>query len=282
MELSYQFSGIARSLDPRYRSNVLIVSFSILIFLLVGLKALVLDELDPLGAAVLAFNAAASVFIAWVLTREIDPDHLWPSAAAPVLTLLPALALGWESALIPLAALVMSVRVVTRTTGAQPMALDLLGILFVVIWTATTPYWLIGLAPAVALVADSWLHKPHPQAQIWAGVYAAATIITAIAADTWQFSRNLSPLFALLALGLVLWHRWVETLFPAQITCLCDRTEHRMNRNRIVAGQTYLLVAFSLLVVSRGEAGLEALFPVFGALLGFLSYHTGRKFGLLT
>jgi hypothetical protein len=281
MELTYRYSGIARAIDPRYRSNVLIMVFNVLVFLALGLKALVIDELDPLGAGVLAFNAAASVFIAWILARELDPDHLQPSAVAPLLALLPILALNWEAALIPLAALVMSQRVITRTTGVQPSLLDLIGLLGVVIWTALTPDWLIGLAVALALMADSWLHKPHPQAQTWAGVYAVATIITAVLADSWQFSRSIAPAFALLALGLVVWHRWVESFFPAQITCLCDRDPHRMNRNRIIAGQTYLIIAFSLVVISRGEGGAEALFPVLAAVVGFLAYHSGRKLGLI-
>ena len=88
-----------------------------------------------LGAAVdgdpgwgLAFNAGVGSFLGWALAREIDPDRPNSAALSGALTGA-AIALGGASLLLPVALILVTARVLHRSTGLPPTLLDLVALI---------------------------------------------------------------------------------------------------------------------------------------------------------
>lgn len=270
-DMVYQYSGIARTLDPRYRSNVLIVAFSALSFV-VAMLVNVGRGIEPVEAGVGAVWVAGCCFIAWILAREIDPDNVETSGVAALLGAGLALILNAEPALIPLMVGVISVRIINRTTGVPPTLWDGLMLLGLVIWSALGEFWLMGIVAAFAYGFEQLLEKPHPQAQLWASLMAVATLVTMFLAQSFGEAIDLRTLPLLLLV--FVWHSAVISRMPANFSSTEDRNDKRLNRQRVMAGQTLLLVALILVTVWRGVAGIEGLLALWAAEMAFLLYQT--------
>ena len=69
-----KFSGIGRPLDFAWPTNVAIFLVTIAVGILSAASG-IWNDLPPTEMAWTAVRTAGSVFLAWALCREIDPDH---------------------------------------------------------------------------------------------------------------------------------------------------------------------------------------------------------------
>jgi hypothetical protein len=136
-------STIGRSIDLRVPTNRAIALLALGVLVAGSAVGLVHREtwatslLDGLGWA-------GSVFLAWALARETDPDRWYSAFLATAGGLASVVLLGPPSFLF-LLWFVVGMRYINRTPGAAPGALDV-GVLFgVTLWLRFTSHWAILL-----------------------------------------------------------------------------------------------------------------------------------------
>ncbi len=160
----YRITAIGRPLDPRYRSNLL------LLLLLPGAAL----AAGLLGAGALA--GALAAFGAWALTRELAPDDDPAAFVSVALGFAALLAFGVDS-LLPVFVALLLCRVVNRSTGLPATPLDSLLVGAFVTWAALRlgqPLLLLSAAAAFALEAT--LHNGRP----WQLVTASTCLFAGI------------------------------------------------------------------------------------------------------
>lgn len=169
-------SSLWRSLSPRNPHHLLIAAGAGLVALavLIGRVRGEGDVLESLGPAA---SAGVTVFLAWAIGREIDPDH--PASALFAGALAALLLAGGIATPAAVLGVLVALRIVIRSTGPPPTTLDLVALPVLAGALAWQPGgWLGGLALAAALVWDTRL--PDPAAGRSYGV-AAVTAGAALA-----------------------------------------------------------------------------------------------------
>jgi len=152
-------------------------------------------------------DAALTVFLTWALVSELDPDHPLSALLGGVVAGAVAITTGTVSA-IALAVLMLSARLVTRSTGLRPLITDIAVVGAVVGALSRTPLvWAAGLAFAFAVALDTGLPEPAPQRNLWlAGAIGLAVTLTAVLSDALQVSWRMpgATTAALVAVALAL------------------------------------------------------------------------------
>jgi len=270
-----QVSGIARPLALDYRTNRWITLLTLVVLIVSGLWRVLLGQ-SWLAATAWSVTAALSVFLAWAIARELDPDAELAAFAAVGLTL-PALAasgLGWMPLpdLAGLFLLMLAVRVLNRTTGVAATLPDTLGLLALGLWLGyqSSPVY---LAAAVAALLVDGLIGPADRGRLALAAAAAAVggllITIGSPPDDFGGSPARAPLVvqALLLAALVLSALFTVTIrAAAQVHSLADDTADPLSPRRVRAGQLLALLAAVGILLGHGGAGLIALLPLWAAM----------------
>lgn len=176
MQIS-QFSALARPLDISYRTNLGIMLMSL--FTLVAAFFYQWWHLDNVPGESLwwAVQASLSVFVAWALGREIDPDVNSTAFLAAALSLAGFYYTGsYQWGL--LVAFLMILRISSHICGQQIKITDALFCLGLCAYLCWQGQVLIGFAFTAAFLADSRLAPAHTRSQWYA---LAALMITILA-----------------------------------------------------------------------------------------------------
>jgi len=258
-------TGIGRPLDPNYPTNRIIV----IVALTVGLLGAIVQTVT--GASLVAGalwggGAAVTVFLAWALCRELDPDRdLSAFVAAAFATA--GVFLWGQPDLVACFWLLLAVRTVNRTTGVKATVFDALGLLGLGALLTFQGNWGYGLVTALAFFLDNQLPAPHGQ-QI---IFAPAATILAAAAAVLRGAPPFSPLFGLVALGLAA--LFVPVFLGSErLVSVADDTGERLDPTRVRAAQALALLAGLTAALWSGAAGLIALVPLWSAVLGASLY----------
>lgn len=171
MDDSEGLSNLGRPVDPNYPSNLFIIFASVGSFLGFGLASYFSGE-SVLGSLGFAVGSFLSVFLAWALAREVDPDyHL--TTVLVVGGQVAAIAFnGVPSLLLPFWAL-FSFRVLNRTTGLKAGPVDTVLSAGLGLWLGYSFSWVVAAAGAVIFIADSVMDRPN-RVHLVPGVLMAA------------------------------------------------------------------------------------------------------------
>lgn len=219
-----------RSLDPTYPSNVAIVAWSLAAWGLWG------------------WAAGLSIFFAWALTREIDPDHPGSALFAA------ALATCWGGYSSGLFLLLLGLRMVNRTPGLPARWLDSLLVLGLA-WTRPNAAWIA----AAAFLLDATLDQPLRR-QL---VFGALALVSMAHSDSFR-GAGYSPE---MGWGLLLCLSFLS---------LGQSNEHPLSRgdanqaplvaSRLLAAQLLAILAALLSVWCWQRMGVYCWWPVWSAL----------------
>jgi hypothetical protein len=266
-------SSLSRPIDPRYPSNLAIMLATVAVgALTLGLA--LLDQRPLLEGLIWAVNWAGATLIAWILARELDPDHVMTSAIAPLLTLGALVAFDWRADLVVATLLIITVRALNRTTGLMTQPIDIPAYFAIVILVGWTPFWALGGLVVLAFLAERWLPQPYPKALAVAIALGLLTVATPILTQPSISYRPIELSYLLVAVVVVVWYLAVWRWQPQLFSSVCDRYDKPLLRERVIAGQAFLILAWVLLLLLYGEAGLQASAPLGGAITAFLGYQT--------
>lgn len=271
---TYQLSSLGRTLDPRYPTNRWIIIIGFLVAAGGLVYRLVLGE--PLLEAVWwAFQAAAMAGLAWVLGRELDPDHEYAAFVGVPLVLAGMLLLGPGSILAGLW-LIMVLRLLTRSAGVRVPVTDPLIVLAFGLWMTYQGGWVYGVVTALAFALDALLPQGERRQFLFAALALVGTLVVVAVTDAGGTKG--STLLA--GTGLPAWSAAVgaAVLFlpviagASRVSSVGDANGEPLRPRRVQAAQALVLLGGLGLVLLQGETGLSAWLPFWSAVLGLALY----------
>jgi hypothetical protein len=259
----YRYTALGRAIDPiNYRSNLYIVLLTPAAGIIAGLVTLINGgEFDAAVAA--GFFTAAAVFIAWVYTRDIDPDHNASAflAAAATLVVAPAFL-----AIPALAGLAVMLRVVSRIVGPVPRLLEYVGVLVLLVLVTPIDGGILAAAAAVGFLLDARL----PQATRWAWLGVGVSVVLAVLGLSWHPLPMTLPSVTYLLVGLGLLVAFAVVIWSSRrFTSTCDDPTQPICAERIQAAMVMLAI-IGLLSMAGGDTLMQAYAPVWGSITGVL------------
>lgn len=264
-------TSVGRPIDLSYPTNraIAIVSLGVM------LAGVLLQRMA--GAAWLpslswGAEAALSVFLAWAVCRELDPDHGLSAFVAA------ALAVGglWVWGLPRLGVifwLILILRVLSRTMGPPAGILDSLGVLGLGMWLSLPPqgHWGYALLTALVFLLDGRLATPLPRQLVFALLGALGTAIAAAVGADPPWDGAPSPVGVLIAAGISA--LFVPVIAAAGTICsVGDRTGEPLEPVRVRAAQVATLLVGVHGSFLGGLPALGALMPLWAAVLGASVY----------
>jgi hypothetical protein len=274
------FTTLGRPIDPRYPTNVAISIVSVVVAAGGAVYRIVVG--DPwLDGILWGVGAALAVFLAWALGRELDPDHDLAAFAGAALAL-PALIWLGQPAFLAIFWVLLLVRVVDRTVGLPARLLDSLALLGLAGWLAWQGSWPAALLSGLAFLLDAFLPPSDPSREgdprrrhlILAAVALAAAVVAAIWRGDGQAGAALSAgAWAGLAVVSVLFLVVIAT--SRRVTSVCDARARPLVAVRIQADQALALLAGLLFAWQQGVDGVQALAPLWAAMLGVALWRIG-------
>ncbi|MBC8099108.1 MAG: hypothetical protein H7Y11_06670 [Armatimonadetes bacterium] len=268
MNLPYQYTSLARIIDPRIRTNLLILIITTLSGVIAG--ALNLALTSNFGDAIArGFWTGAAVMIAWVITREADPDHENAALAVAVFTAVLAL---WSTStlrLTPLVALIVAARIVNRIVGPPAKITDSAVLLGISLFAALTGDAVAATIALFAYLLDAGLLQP----QQWQLGFAAAGLGVLLLA--WNQPRLVySGVDGVQWLIIVV---CVAAYFLVAMTterCVtpCDVVGYRLDVGRVRAAMLLVVLTGVAGVAWYGGVALYALLPVWTTMIGIAAY----------
>ncbi len=257
-------STLGRPVDLRVPTNRAIAVLSFL-GLLAGsvtgqVRGLVWSEAVLQGLA-----WAGSIFFSWALGRELDPDHPSSAFLASAGGLAGSILLGPPSFLLSLWIL-LSARMITRSTGSEPGILDIAGVTGLCMWLGASVHWSVPVLSVPAIWSAGIDRLPFLLRATLLLVFPAASAwLAGTQSMAWR-AAEMGVAHLLGALGLVLIQLPVIVSY-GHVTSIGDRDARPLRPLRVRSALAWTATAFLLLNV-LGIGSLRVLLPVWAALSG--------------
>lgn len=269
MERFNQISAIGRPVDMQYPTNRAIAIVTLLVMGAGGVYRFIVGD-GVLPAAGWGLTAGLTVFLTWALARELDPDYDYSAFVAAGLALVGALIYG-PPGLLVLFWLLITLRIVNRSTGLPATLLDMAASLGLAAWLAYRGAWLFGLLTALAFALDGRLQAPQRRGLPFAGLTLVFTPLIFLLGPANGRSLTLhADAFILSSVAALLLLLVVFT--TGSLRSVGDYTGVPLNPRRVQAAQLLALLALALPLTFEGLLALEAFFPIGAALAGVFIY----------
>ncbi len=270
----HDVTALGRPLDFRYPSNIFAAGMSVVGGMVGGLLALS-DNREGFGVVYFALVASLSVFVAWALTRELDPDYPASAGVASGVALAGIILWQPEPNLIGLYLMLVLLRGLIRTVGIPLRFGDMVLLVFGAGVVAMTNAWILGLVVAAGLILDSQLPAPNKIAQSFGGAAILVTLVIAVLMQ--DFSQRLAgnPATLVLLLGVSGFYYWAIRTAASPIS-MGDISGQPLVASRLKSAQLLALVGVWMEVLwTGGEDGMQtllALWSAFAAIGIFAAY----------
>lgn len=266
-------TGMGRRLHLDEKSN----RYAVVVAALAGLGTL-FWRLSTTGsdAWFWAFRVLVGVFLAWAISRELDPDEPASAVVAP-LVVLPFLILGPPS-IAGVGAGLIAARVLVRTTGLSPSWFD--GVLLVggaAYLGARPENWPILGALIVAVLADRLLYPSGPDRSIvTGGLMSVAAVIGAIAwanAPAWESPTVGEWIGAAIALGGIA----AAIVMVRPPTSRGDYRKEQLTEGRILGARVMTGLVLILGLLYPGGPTVPALSPLWAGVVAIPTAAWARR-----
>jgi len=259
-----RLTTIGRPIVLRVPTNRAILVLSLLA-LVAGLVTRLLQG-ETVGASLIGgLQWAGSVFLAWALARETDPDRWYSAFIAAAGALAGVVLLGPPSFLL-LFWFVIGLRYINRTTGTAPGLLDFVALYGIALWLGVTAHWTIPLFTLPTVLFADIQRFPKPlRIALPLALPAAAAIMGAgqgwhfLVSDWGWLEIGVLSAVALLAVPVIVSYRSVKSVG--------DRTGEPLRPHRVQWGLGWGVAAAVILSFS-GTSAIQDLGPLWAAFAG--------------
>jgi hypothetical protein len=266
---------LGRSLDPRYPPNLAIGALSLVVGA-AGVAANLLSGGALREGVLWGIGAGFGVFLTWALARELDPAHDLSAFAGTGLAIAALLAFDLP-ALVPIFWLLVVLRVVNRTVGPPARPVDTLAVLGLGGWLTWQGNWIAGLVTALAFLLDGLLTNPLRYHLVLSGfAFAGTLVLSVIRGDIAMDSGPTMPVMisSVVTAGLFL----VVVGTSREVRAVGDATGEPLDARRVQAAQLLALLTALLYAWWEGATGVEALWPLWAAMVGVALYRLAHLF----
>ncbi len=271
-----ELSKIGRPVDTDYPSNVFILVFSFAAFLGFGISTY-LSGSSVLVSLVVGVRSFISVFFAWAVGREVDPDRSLSAGFAAVGQVVVIWFIDVPSLLLSFWAL-FTFRVLNRTTGLKAGPADTILAAGIAAWLGYQLSWVIAGVSAVVFFADAFMDNPNSKHLIpGALLFCEALVFYIVGSSIWIGFLNYPVKFGILvgvsmAFLLVIYNN-------KTVSSLADETGEPLSPRRVQLTQILALLVAILLPLWSGVEGFHqsaTFWSVLGgsSLVQLISYMT--------
>lgn len=267
-----RFTSIGRVLDPRYRTNALIMALSAAGGLVsMGLQLLAGQDFGT--ALIGGVLTGLATLLAWVFTREVDPDHAYSAFISAGLALAICLLMGPQPlALLPLFAAVVAVRMINRIVGPPFRWADSLIALALALALAAAGDGIATVMLGIAFALDGLLKPPLRR-------HLALAAIAVIAGVLQVAGQPITPPglhgdAANIIFGVVLAFGFL-LMSTNHITSRADIPSYELSASRMQAGMVWAMGFALISGFLQGEGALAAYLPLWTAFTGTALYRLG-------
>jgi hypothetical protein len=266
---------LGRPFGPRYPTHRAIALLSVAV-ILAGAIARLIRGTPFRDSIAWGVGAGLSLFLAWALARELDPDHDLSAFVGAGLMLI-ALLLFDPPSLLVILWLLLALRIVNRTVGLPARPLDSLAVLGLGGWLTWQGHWIAGLMTAVAFLLDGLL-SPALRIHLLASGLAFATtgVLSVLQGDLALGSGPAMPI--VISSGVMAGLLLVVVATSRDVQSVGDATGDPLNPRRVQAAQILALLTALLYAWRAGAAGVMALRPLWAAMIGVALYRLAILF----
>lgn len=256
----HRLTTLVRVIDFRFRSNRSIVA-------VVGLAAVIGVVAAPDGMVTgrqSAIVLAGTGFVAWALTRELDPDEPAAGLVAALVAVGLSLVIG-AGDLVVLVGVLLTARLLLRSVGPPPTILDMAGLGVLGVYLGVRPGgWPVALMMAFAVARDRTLPGAvGPLGRLVALVIAAGATGFAITAGIGFWVRPSGLQWSVAIVGVVAG----MLIRPIQPSSPTDAGGMVLLGSRLASARRITIGAAALAVVLSGSVGLVAVWPVYAVFV---------------
>ena len=263
-------SGIGRPLSLKYPTNRAIIIIVASVFILGTLTKLVAGD-SFIASIVWAFGAAAALFFAWALARELDPDSNASSFISAALMLI-ALFFTDLPSLLALFWFLLITRILNRITGVAPKPLDLAGVIILAVVLSWQELWVYGLITALALYVNSWMDGEKKKGITLVVIVLSLVILSTFLGDASFTNIDISA-------GAIVAATFFTLLFipviciTTSLKSLTDITREPVSVFRLRVVRISAVVTGILVAIMQGNTGFNDLLPVWVAIGGIIIWN---------
>jgi hypothetical protein len=264
-----KITSIGRPVDFSYPTNRAIGILSGVVLVATTLLQLFVGK-EFFEAWFWGVGAGVTVFLAWALCRELDPDHDMSAFVAAGLAVIGLFVFGLAN-LGRLFWLLLAVRVVNRTTGLPATIVDSLAVVGLSGWLVYNGNWGFGVLTVMAFLLDSQLAPPHRQQIIFAGLSALSTVAIIILKGPLWPEAGFSWGAGLIAVGLSAVFIPV-ILWSSTLKGMEDESGEGLKPMRVQAGQVLALMAGVEVALWSDTLGFKSIMPLWATVFGAAVY----------
>ena len=260
-----KISSIGRPLDFNYKTNKAIAIITA-ITILVGIAFFVLNRLDFFNIILQGVSFGFSFFLCWAITREIDPDNNL-SAFIGLIPLLVFLLIWPETNLAILFWMLISLRIINRTTGLLATKLDSVMLLVFSVLLSYYFSWIFGFLTALVFLFDAKLIKGQKFQLSLASLVTILTLILVILTNqnfallTLSTLESASLLIVTIIFSMIIYGE-------KDVISKGDQNNEPLYLSRLRAAQAFALI--SALAISFFASYFVALIPMWCAFIGVI------------
>lgn len=253
-----------------YTTNRLIMLVSATILVVVSGIGYFFREMDFFPALGYGFGMSIGVFLSWVIARELDPDHDYSAFIGAGLAL-PAMFIFHPPDYIGLFWLILTLRIINRSTGLQARITDSLLISVLSTYLICKGGWIYGLFSIIAFLLDSFLNPQFRDQLYFAVLNAVITVMIWIFSGIPTYNEALSIRVIIIAVSISL--LFIPVIASSSNTIsLSDITREKLNSTRVQAAQLFALTFALSLLFCEGDAGMRKLIVLWAVFPGLSIY----------
>jgi len=273
-------SSLGRPLYPSYKTNVAIMILTLLTGVVMGGVSLL--QSGDFGLAIgVGLLYGAIVFVAWVITREIDPDHDLSAFVSVALAFGAALWLMPSTiALWPLGLVILGSRMLTRVVGIHATLIDSFIMVAVIGLTAYSGYIAVALAASAFFFLDAWLQEPLRRQWAFGALALAITFLVALIANQGMGLVPASMPY-ILVIGVISLVFLLTILLTGQITTHSDFGNRPLSLSRLRAAMLMTLAIGLVQAVTNSDGGVLSMITLWASLAAVPLYRLIIRIGLI-
>lgn len=261
---------IGRKIDPRYKTNL---------WILLMTAGVLVGSLLWTGDWGTSLVFAVGFFLSWAIARELDPLHEYSAFVVGIFYLL--MGFGFQSLALGVVFFVLLLlRIITQTTGKEPTALDLAGILGLSLYLILTQgngiYGIIFIIPMIMGLRKNKKNRVFLIFLVLGILFSAGGIIYYGIFFRDSLFIESSGLLTILVLGLVA--GLVYEHFLKKDKGIQDDRGKPIGNRSIRRAQRFFLGTYTLLIVG-GDLTIGTYYLFFAVILGLLSYRVVLRIG---
>jgi len=265
-----RISGVGRPLSFKHLTNRAIIIIVTSVFILGTLTKLVMGD-SLVVSVVWAFGAAASIFFAWAIARELDPDSNVSALISSTLMLAALFFVGLP-ALLTLFWFLLVIRILNRITGIAPKPLDLAVVIILAVVLSWQELWLYCLMTSLILYINSWIDGEKRKGISLFVIVLSLGVVSAFLGNasftTIEISADaivIVTLFTLLYIPVI--------CTRTKLKSLTDITKEPVSVFRMRVTRITVVVVGILVAIIQGYSGFNDLIPLWTSIGGIIIWN---------